>query len=83
MFGYSAESLQKAEIDNFEKELESKTKLINIKPFDICDRLENINNLQIVQGVQFKDVETQILVNAKLFLNINRNIDIKEILKNI
>ena len=34
-FGYSAESLQKDEIENLEKEFESQTKLFNIKLNDI------------------------------------------------
>ena len=53
-FGYSVESLQKDKIDNLEKELESQTKLINVKLNDMrstmsctwrstmSDKLENI-----------------------------------------
>ena len=39
-FRYSAESLQKDKIENLEKELESETKLINIKLIDMSDKLE-------------------------------------------
>ena len=40
-FGYSVENLQKDKIENLEKELESQTKLINIKLNDMSDKLEN------------------------------------------
>ena len=81
-FGYSAESLQKDKIENLEKELESQTKLINIKLIDIFDKLENFDNLQSVQEINFDDGETKVVVNAKLFLDINKNIvDLKINLK--
>ena len=81
-FGYSAESLQKDQIENLEKELESQTKLINLKLNDISDKLENFENLQSVKEVSFDDGETKVVVNAKLFLDINKNIeDIKKNLK--
>ena len=81
-FGYSAESLQKDKIENLEKELESQTKLINIKLIDISDKLENFDNLQSVQEINFDDGETKVVVNAKLFLDINKSIeDIKINLK--
>ena len=70
-FGYSAESLQKNKIENLEKELESQTKLINLKLNDMTDNLQN------VQEISFDDGETKVVVNAKLFLDINKNIDIK------
>ena len=38
-FGYSAESLQKDKIENLEKELESQTKLINLKLNDLSNTL--------------------------------------------
>ena len=81
-FGYSAESLQKDKIENLEKEFESQTKLINIKLNDmqstisgISDKLGNIENLQSVQEINFYDGETKVVVNAKLFLDINKNIE--------
>ena len=75
IFGYSAESLQKDKIENLEKELESQTKLINLKLNDISDKLENFENLQSVQEINFDDGETKVVVNAKLFLDINKNIE--------
>ena len=74
-FGYSAESLQKDKIENLEKELESQTKLINIKLIDMSDKLENFKNLQNVQEFSFDDGEIKVVVNAKLFLDINKNIE--------
>ena len=85
-FGYSAESLQKDKIENLEKELESQTKLIKIKLNDLQstfgDKLKKFNNLQNIEEIQFINDETQIVVNAKLFLDINKSIkDIKINLK--
>ena len=78
-FGYSAESLQKDKIENLEKELESQTKLFNLKLYDLSNNLENFNNLQ---EVIFDNAETKVLVNAKTFVDINKNIeDIKINLK--
>ena len=78
-FGYSAESLQKDKIENLEKELESQTKLFNLKLYDLSNNLENFNNLQ---EVTFDNGETKVLVNAKTFVDINKNIeDIKINLK--
>ena len=78
-FGYSAESLQKDKIENLEKELESQTKLFNLKLYDLSNKLENFNNLQ---EVIFDNGETKVLVNAKTFVDINKNIeDIKINLK--
>ena len=78
-FGYSAESLQKDKIENLEKELESQTKLINIKLNDLQrtfgDKLKKFNNLQNIEEIQFINDETQIVVNAKLFLDINKSIE--------
>ena len=81
-FGYSAESLQKNKIENLEKEFESQTKLNNIKLNDmqstisgISDKLENFENLQSVQESNFDDGETKVVVNAKLFLDLNKNIE--------
>ena len=72
-FGYSAESLQKDKIENLEKEFESQTKLFNIKLIIISDKLENFENLQSVQEINFDDGETKVVVNAKLFLDINKD----------
>ena len=95
-FGYSAESLQKDLIENLEKEFESQTKLINIKLNDVSDKIETytaklasyINefkeqNTELrVEEIQFKNGETNIIINAKLFLDINKSIeDIKISLK--
>ena len=78
-FGYSAESLQKDKIENLEKELESQTKLFNIKLNDLQstfgDKLKKFNNMQNIEEIQFINDETQIVVNAKLFLDINKNIE--------
>ena len=74
-FGYSAESLQKNKIENLEKEFDSQSKLFNIKLINISDKLENFENLQSVQEINFDDGETKVVVNAKLFLDINKNIE--------
>ena len=74
-FGYSAESLQKDKIENLEREFESQSKLFNIKLINISDKLENFENLQSVQEINFDDGETKVVVNAKLFLDINKNIE--------
>ena len=84
-FGYSAESLQKDKIENLEKELESQTKLINLKLNDLSNTLENFdmqNTFGNLQEIIFDNGETQIVVNAKLFLDPNKSIeDIKVNLK--
>ena len=85
-FGYSAGSLQKDKIENLEKEFESQTKLNNIKLNDLQstfgDKLKKFNNLQNIEEIQFINDETQIVVNAKLFSDINKSIeDIKINLK--
>ena len=75
-FGYSAESLQKDKIENLEKEFESQTKLINIKFIDMQSTINGMtDNLQSVQEINFDDGETKVVVNAKLFLDINKNIE--------
>ena len=81
-FGYSAESLQKDKIENLEKELESQTKLINIKLNDMqstisgmTDNLQNTEGALRVQEINFEDGETKVVVNAKFFLDINKNIE--------
>ena len=73
--GYSAESLQKDKIENLEKELESHTNLSNIKFIDMSDKLEISKIIQNVQELNFDDGETKVVVNAKLFLDINKNIE--------
>ena len=73
---YSAESLQKDKIENLEKELESQTKLINIKLNDMQSTINGMtDNLQNVQEINFDDGETKVVVNAKLFLDINKIIE--------
>ena len=75
-FGYSAESLQKDKIENLEKELESQIKLSNIKLIDMQSTINGMtDNLQSVQEITFDDGETKVVVNAKLFLDINKNIE--------
>ena len=81
-FGYSAESLQKDKIENTEKEFESQTKLFNIKLIDMqstingmTDNLQNTEGALRVQEINFDDGETKVVVNAKLFLVINKNIE--------
>ena len=75
-FGYSAESLQKDKIENLEKELESQTKLFNLKLNDMQSTINGMtDNLQNVQEINFDDGETKVVVNAKLFLDINKNIE--------
>ena len=75
-FGYSAESLQKDKIENLEKELESQTKLFNIKLIAMQSTINGMtDNLQSVQEINFDDGETKVVVNAKLFLDINKNIE--------
>ena len=57
----------------------SQTKLFNLKLYDLSNNLENFNNLQ---EVIFDNGETKVLVNAKTFVDINKNIeDIKINLK--
>ena len=88
-FGYYAESLQKDKIENLEKEFESQTKLFNIKLIDMqstingmTDNLQNTEGALRVQEINFDDGETKVVVNAKLFLDINKKIeDLKIILK--
>ena len=41
----------------------------------ISDKLENFENLQSVREINFHDGETKVVVNAKLFLDINKNIE--------
>ena len=81
-FGYSAESLQKDKVENLEKEFESQTKLINLKPNDMqstingmTDNLQNTEGALRVQEINFDDGETKVVVNANLFLDINKNIE--------
>ena len=75
-FGYSAESLQKDKIENLKKELESQTKLINLKLNDMQSTINGMTDiLQNVQEINFDDGETKVVVNAKLFLDINKNIE--------
>ena len=79
-FGYSAGSLQKDKIENLDKELESQTKLINLKLNDMQSTIngmtDNLQNTELrVQEVNFDDGEIKVVVNAKLFLDININIE--------
>ena len=85
IFGYSSDSLQKDKIENLEKELESQTKSINLNLNDLSNNLENFDmqsTFGSLQEIIFNNGETKVLVNAKLFLDINKSIeDIKINLK--
>ena len=70
--GYSVQSLQKDKIENLEKELESQTKLFNLKLNKLSN---NIENFDTIQQLTFENVETKVLVNAKTFVDINKNIE--------
>ena len=81
-FGCSAESLQNDKVENLEKELESQTNLINIKLIDISNKLETYIiefKVQTTEGhirleeIQLKYGETTIMINAEVFLVINKN----------
>ena len=75
-YSYSAESLQKDKIENLEKELESQTKLINLKLNDLSNTLENFDMQSTfgnLQEIIFDNGETQIVFNAKFFLDINKS----------
>ena len=81
-FGYSVESLLNNKIENLENlEFESQTKIFNINLIDISDKIEKIDNLQYTEGalrveeIQFKYGETNIIINAKLILDINKSIE--------
>ena len=81
-FGYSAGNLQQDKIENLEKELESQTKLSNLKLNDMqstmngmTDNLQNTEGALRQQEISFDDGETKVVVNAKLFLDINKNIE--------
>ena len=81
-FGHSVESLHKDKIENLEKELKSQTKLLNKKLNDMSDKLEKFNNLQNVQEIQFTFNEKNMILIAKLILDINKHIeDVKTYLK--
>ena len=71
--GYNVESLHKDKIENLEKELESQTKLITIKPSDMQQSwLEE--KIEIIKEINFDDGETKVVVNAKLFLGMKKDI---------
>ena len=81
--------MQKDKIENLEKELESQAKLINIKLNDVSDNLEKTAKLASrtegasrtstlashIQEIKFVDGETKVVVKAKLFLKVNKNIE--------
>ena len=69
---------KKTRLENLEKELESQTKLINLKLNDLSNNLENFDMQSTfgnLQEIIFDTGETQIVVNAKLFLDINKSIE--------
>ena len=81
-FGYSAGNLQQDKIENLEKELESQTKLSNLKLNDMqstmngmTDNLQNTEGALRQQEISFDDGETKVVANAKLFLDMNKNIE--------
>ena len=82
-FGYKVENLQNDKIENLENELESQTKLLNITPIEMSSKLETyIDEKKILEETQLKYGQTNIIINAKVFLDIIKNIeDIKRKLK--
>ena len=77
-FGYNVESLQKDKIENLEKEFESETKIINIKLSDMQQswlRMQSTfdDKLENIKETNFNDGETKVVVNAKIFLDINKD----------
>ena len=66
--------MQKDKIENLEKELESQTKLINIKLINMSDGLKKhineTNELNDKEKLNFADGETKVVVNAMLYLDI-------------
>ena len=62
-FGYRAESLQKDKLENLEKELESQTKLINIKLNDLPNK-----TFKNVQQLTFDNGDTKVLTNANVYV---------------
>ena len=56
--------------------MKSQIKLINFELNDWSNNLENFNNLQ--ENI-FDNGETEVLVNAKTFVDINKNIEDKKI----
>ena len=72
---YSVESLQKDKIENLEKELETQTKLHNINLNDLSNNFENFDNTGgalHIQQLTFDNGETKVLVNAKMFVDKNK-----------
>ena len=65
-------------IENLEKGLESQTKLFNIKFSDMQQSWLRIQStfgdkLEHIKKINLNDGETKVVVNAKLFLDINKD----------
>ena len=82
-FGYSAESLQIDKMDQLQKDLESHKKLSNISFNDIRTDLENLIKENIngknLEEIKFKNGETEILINAKYFIDLSKQLEDLEI----
>ena len=75
MFGYSAESLLNEQIHQFQKDLEAQSKLLNVRMYNLEEYINENNDLDNLREIKFKDGETHILVNAKLFKDINKQLE--------
>ena len=77
-FGYTAESLLKDKVEGFEKELESQNKLTTIRIDNLEKYINENNDLDNLREIKFLnfdsegEAETHVLVNAKLFIDINK-----------
>ena len=70
MFGRSAESLQKDKIQNLEREMESQKKLFCISIISLEKLILKELLAHVLQEIEFKYVETKVLVSSKLFSNV-------------
>ena len=75
MFGYSAESLLNDQMQQFQKDLEAQSKLSNLRIDKLEEYINESNDLDNLQEIQFRDGETHVLVNAKLFKDINKQLE--------
>ena len=70
--------MEKDKIENLEKELESQTNLINLKLNDLQQswlRMQSIfgDILENIKRTKLEDCETKVVVNTKLYLDINKD----------
>ena len=75
MFGYSAESLLNDQMQQFQKDLEAQSKLSNLRIDKLEEYINESNDLDNLEEIKFKDGETHVLVNAKLFKDINKQLE--------